>query len=1080
MRPPFKLFPSKTLRDMVSERVLPMLLWVLCYAAVTHGAWFGWKDGIRELRNKTLTSIQENIRGGGDWIDQYVDNLARSINDKVDNNFYDKATSTILYCTTSTCDSLVNGIKNEPSLQKSSCFKYIKPQSKSVDEARILQREIAVFVKECPNGIIFYDASEGITYEEANMLIMLLGEGSLVYWGGKPLLATGMSFFLLIPGTHSQTWEQKTLLDASRQKVHDLVCEDTHAEEDRRTIAGSARALRRRFEFAIPVAESKDGHDTDLPLETDPDAETYKLEYDEYEIPVEVSEDLFDEEAPQSEPGEGARSEQSEDQETEQELPPENVFNMHEMGDALPPEGGHSWTVFPDWGIEIDLPWPGYLNEMITSAVVGLTTHGVVNWMTNRDVRSTFSPASLLTTITVSVINNLQKSTLQGDLQLVSESLHDLNQFKNITLNGSSTDNQGQGPQGPQDAREQRGSDEWQHLNETLSNIRRTIDRISEHTESMRTALDDCICENQINGWGYNHGNETLLDRSLKWLTSARDNFVTWMWGTIWNRLGPRAIRNALVTGNGWQLLGTAMLFYKVVAWTLSVLRNIRKAIMHIWAVIQGIWWVCKLFWYICRRDWRRSQQLFLSQTVPPEQPDQHAPPEQPDQHAPPEQPDQHAPPEQPDQQAPPEQPDQQIQNQVRQIDASVPEEPGRARQGNEIRPDPLPETRQGPQSGHLFQSLMEGFQSFQEGFMRRAEELEERLVSRQGRLEEIMEASILTIGQRVEAIEDRAREQHPHDTSPESREATEPKQHAQALKSTNRRRNEGPTIPSTPVDQAPAKPPIGKGPTIKNVHKMLPNRKEDLSQFTRRMTKLLDRIDDPIKYAIATERIFNIANTEIQSRLRGLPWGDADNWTRVQRIIDECLQAERTVQNVVSLGQRHNVRPEYGHTCEQGHPMKGCPMTAEAFGTQRSGTVAQAIPDHNQSSRRMSQYNVPLSMEKITGKISCLLDSGAQTNILPAKLARKHNLVLKSTKIRTVTSFNNQTTNTCGEISLVCTLGNKGAEIPFVVCEGVQRPILGLRTLQAFKLQLNCDEDCVYDGEGNKILIHNVSVSKN
>ena len=145
MRPPFKLFPSKTLRDMVSERVLPMLLWVLLhFAAVTHGSWFGWKDGIIGLRNKTLTSIQENVRGGGDWIDQYVDNLARSINDKVGNNFYDKATSTILYCTTSTCDSLVNGIKTEPSLQKSSCFKYIKPQSKSVDEARIIQREIAV------------------------------------------------------------------------------------------------------------------------------------------------------------------------------------------------------------------------------------------------------------------------------------------------------------------------------------------------------------------------------------------------------------------------------------------------------------------------------------------------------------------------------------------------------------------------------------------------------------------------------------------------------------------------------------------------------------------------------------------------------------------------------------------------------------------------------------------------------------------------------------------------------------------------------------------------------------------------
>ena len=35
------------------------------------------------------------------------------------------------------------------------------------------------------------------------------------------------------------------------------------------------------------------------------------------------------------------------------------------------------------------------------------------------------------------------------------------------------------------------------------------------------------------------------------------------------------------------------------------------------------------------------------------------------------------------------------------------------------------------------------------------------------------------------------------------------------------------------------------------------------------------------------------------------------------------------------------------------------------------------------------------------------------------------------------------------------------------------------MQALQAFKLQLNCEEDAVYDDKGNKILIHNVSVSK-
>ena len=274
------------------------------------------------------------------------------------------------------------------------------------------------------------------------------------------------------------------------------------------------------------------------------------------------------------------------------------------------------------------------------------------------------------------------------------------------------------------------------------------------------------------------------------------------------------------------------------------------------------------------------------------------------------------------------------------------------------------------------------------------------------------------------------------------------------------------------------------KGPTIKAIHKMLPNRNEDIAQFTRRMAKLLEVIQDPIKYATAIERIFNIANMHIQSRLRGLPSGEADNWPRVQKIIYECMQKEQHMRNNLPTGNKSNSRQAYGHTCEncheKSHSKRDCPLATKVSAKQGLEAIAQATPVQGQSTKRMTHYDVMLAIENIAGKITCLLDSGAEINILLAKLARKHNLMLRSTKVRNVTSFNNQTANTCGEVHLLCTLGNKGAEIPFVVCEGVQRHILGLTGLLTFGLKLNYQEDCVYDDKGNKILIHSISTSKN
>ena len=259
---------------------------------------------------------------------------------------------------------------------------------------------------------------------------------------------------------------------------------------------------------------------------------------------------------------------------------------------------------------------------------------------------------------------------------------------------------------------------------------------------------------------------------------------------------------------------------------------------------------------------------------------------------------------------------------------------------------------------------------------MRRAEELERRLVNRQGRMEESLEASFTSIGQRLEAVEDRTRiqqvscEQYHPEASPEDRKATQRKHEQQ------KHQKKDAAIPCTPVNHAPTRR-NAKGPTMKDVHTMFPKRKENLS----RMSKLLELIHDLIKYATATERIFNIANTHIQSRLRGLQWRNAGNWPRVQLIIDECLQQERNSRERTMDNSQKNVREEVGHTCERcgkkGHSWKDCPTVTKTPRTPESGTVAQANPVQRQESRWMLQYNVPLSIENIAGKISCLLDTG-------------------------------------------------------------------------------------------------------
>ena len=170
--------------------------------------------------------------------------------------FQEKATSTILYCTTGKCDSLTNEIKEELNLHKNGCFQYIKPPSDNSVDIGMIQKEIAEFVIGCPKGIIFYDAAGGLSMDEANMLIKVLSEGAKIYWDGRPISTTDISLFLLVRGEpHPEHWGQKELLDTSRQRVYDLTYGDPRDGNDDLTVMLSARALRRRFGCAIPVAD---------------------------------------------------------------------------------------------------------------------------------------------------------------------------------------------------------------------------------------------------------------------------------------------------------------------------------------------------------------------------------------------------------------------------------------------------------------------------------------------------------------------------------------------------------------------------------------------------------------------------------------------------------------------------------------------------------------------------------------------------------------------------------------------------------------------------------------------------------
>ena len=128
-------------------------------------------------------------------------------------------------------------------------------------------------------------------------------------------------FLLAVSGRPTEMeWQPKELLDTARSRVYEMLVNNEYTDEGRVTIA---RALRRRIDHAVPISE----------------AEKKDTWIKETEWTVEESMSSPDSTAPEESQ---ASMEIMEQEEAATETPPEDVFNMQEVEDALPQA---EWTL---------------------------------------------------------------------------------------------------------------------------------------------------------------------------------------------------------------------------------------------------------------------------------------------------------------------------------------------------------------------------------------------------------------------------------------------------------------------------------------------------------------------------------------------------------------------------------------------------------------------------------------------------------------------------------------------------------------------------------------------------------------
>ena len=101
---------------------------------------------------------------------------------------------------------------------------------------------------------------------------------------------------------------------------------------------------------------------------------------------------------------------------------------------------------------------------------------------------------------------------------------------------------------------------------------------------------------------------------------------------------------------------------------------------------------------------------------------------------------------------------------------------------------------------------------------------------------------------------------------------------------------------------------------------------------------------------------------------------------------------------------------------------------------------------------------NVVIADKRIAG---CLLDTGANCNILGVSSAERLNLVPKNPSVSEVEGFDSGKKKIQGEVEVEMTFGPTKEHKPtkFYIVEGIEKNIIGMPTLGAFNFSINCRE---------------------
>ena len=375
----------------------------------------------------------------------------------------------------------------------------------------------------------------------------------------------------------------------------------------------TARALRRRFEDAVPISQAEDKEEW--------------IEESEWTIEGSIS-------SPDSAPAESQGAQETLEEEAVTETTPEDVFDMREVEDALPqaewPHMVGQWEITPEIGLR------ERAFNVLTQSLLTMGIHGIVNWMVGGRITAAVSSPGIISAFTAATLNNMpqRESQLERDMKVFLKATHEFIKLVNHTAeaNGKAQD---MPTIGNRFAREDVMSDDM------TEELKRILRNIKSHMENITSILDDCVCDNLNDGWKTSRGEDTWIDRMFTWILGARDNMVTWAVGILWDIFGLPALRGAFITKNGWQLLGVMIILGKIMNLIGSAFACLWRKVRRIVSIVRGLWWTMRFVWFVLRRDWEglkglittkkegQPQQAPVAQPNPPPRQEPGAQPEQ-------------------------------------------------------------------------------------------------------------------------------------------------------------------------------------------------------------------------------------------------------------------------------------------------------------------------------------------------------------------------------------------------------------------------------------------------------------------